>query len=91
MEEGCITVPDFFLALRRPERINITYQDAKGVVQEKSYSGVMARVILHEYDHMEGTNFTAHASNFKMRWELKKHNKKLKKNARRKLTTKENV
>lgn len=91
MEEGCITMPNFFLALQRPERINITFQDVTGAVQEKSYDGVMARVILHEYDHMEGTNFTAHASNFKLRWELDKYKKSLKKNNRRKVTTKETV
>jgi len=45
--------------------------------------GIAARVVLHEYDHMEGLNFTHHASNFKLRWELNKLKKKNKKLQRR--------
>ena len=71
-EEGCLSFPDFTLTLTRPSAIAITYQDVEGVWQTANFSGVSARIIQHEYDHMEGINFTHHASEFKLKRELKK-------------------
>jgi peptide deformylase len=82
MEEGCITMPEFLLTLSRPERVNIRFQDETGEWHENTYGGVTARVILHEYDHMEGKNFTVHASNFKLKWELNKYKNRMKKQAK---------
>lgn len=79
MEEGCITIPEFTLALKRPVYVNIQYQDEDGVAHHEQYTGVTARIILHEYDHMVGRNFMDHASNFKMRWEVNKYKKQQKK------------
>lgn len=71
-EEGCLSFPDFKLTLTRPAAVGITYQDVDGVWQTANFSGVSARIIQHEYDHMEGINFTHHASEFKLKRELKK-------------------
>jgi peptide deformylase len=79
MEEGCLSFPNFLLTLRRPTEVVVEYQDEQGTVQRTSYKNIAARVVLHEYDHMEGINFTHHASNFKLRWELNKLKKKNKK------------
>jgi peptide deformylase len=76
MSEGCLSFPEFFLTLKRPERVLINYQNEKGEFVSSEYVGIGARIILHEYDHMEGMNFTQHASTFKMKWELKKWKKK---------------
>jgi peptide deformylase len=76
LSEGCLSFPGFFLTLQRPERVLINYQNEKGELISSEYAGIGARIILHEYDHMEGINFTQHASNFKMQWELKKWKKK---------------
>jgi peptide deformylase len=76
IEEGCLSFPGFTLTLRRPAEIALEYQDEKGVIQTIAIKGVPARIVLHEYDHMEGINFTYHASNFKLKHELNKMRKK---------------
>ena len=67
------------LAIVRPSEVTVEYQDVSGTTQRMSFKNIAARVVLHEYDHMEGLNFTQHASNFKLRWELNKLKKKNKK------------
>jgi peptide deformylase len=76
IEEGCLSFPGFFLTLRRPNAVYIEWQNEKGETQTGKFQGLGARVILHEYDHMEGINFTFHASQFKLKWELDKWKKK---------------
>ena len=79
MEEGCISFPGFFLTLRRPQDIVITYQDEHAEYVTAQYTGVAARIILHEYDHMEGINFTFHSSNFKLKYTLERFKKRQRK------------
>jgi peptide deformylase len=50
--------------------------DAKGETQTRKFTGLTARVFQHEYDHMEGTNFTERASKLKLQRALKKAKKK---------------
>lgn len=76
MEEGCLSFPGFFLTLRRPKEVLLEWQDEKGEMKSGKFQGIGARVVLHEYDHMEGINFTFHASNFKLKWELDKWKKR---------------
>ena len=76
MEEGCLSFPGFYLTLRRPKEVFIEWQNEKGEMQSGKFQGIGARVVLHEYDHMEGINFTFHASSFKLKWELDKWKKK---------------
>ena len=57
IEEGCLSVPKVFEQVTRPERIRVRYQDAHGNVQEDDADGMMARVIQHETDHLEGILF----------------------------------
>lgn len=83
MDEGCISFPDFFLALRRPAEVTIAYQDVEGTQQVVRLKGIAARIVLHEYDHMEGVNFTHHASQFKLKLMLTRYKKKQKKLLRR--------
>jgi peptide deformylase len=78
-EERCISSPDFSLTLSRPREVAIQYYTEAGEPALEEYRGISARVILHEYDFMEGINFTNHASPFKLQWEFKKYKKKLKK------------
>jgi len=72
MSEGCLSFPDLVLSLKRPAEVVIRFQDVKGESQIAEAKGVVARIILHEYDHMMGINFTHHASNFKLKMELDK-------------------
>lgn len=76
MEEGCLSFPGFSLVLQRPRDVVIEYQDEDGTTHNAKVTDLLARIILHEYDHMEGINFTYHASNFKLKHELNKIKKK---------------
>lgn len=53
-EEGCLSVPGFAGLVDRPERITIKGLDRDGNPQEHTFEGFDARVICHEYDHLEG-------------------------------------
>ena len=53
-EEGCLSVPDLVGTVERPEKIRITALDLDGVEQEYEFEGFDARVMCHEYDHLEG-------------------------------------
>ena len=80
MEEGCLSYPGIWLKVRRPEGIEVTYEDAKGELQEKAIFGLEARIFQHEYDHMEGTDFTKRVSKLKLdlaKKRLRKVQKKL--------------
>jgi peptide deformylase len=77
--EGCLTYPFLFLNITRPKSIKFTYTDQDGNTQEGAFTGLTARIFQHEYDHMEGKNFTQLASKLKLEMGMKKARKKLKK------------
>ena len=57
-EEGCLSIPDVRGDVMRKPIITIAYQDEKFEKHEDTYEGINARVIQHEYDHIEGRLFT---------------------------------
>ena len=57
-EEGCLSIPDIRGDVYRKPSIRIEYYDEEFVKHEKNFSGINARVIQHEYDHIEGKLFT---------------------------------
>ncbi len=57
-EEGCLSIPDVVEEVFRKERVLIRYQDANFNTHEKQFTGLKARIIQHEYDHLEGHLFT---------------------------------
>ena len=57
MNEGCLSVPEIREDVIRPESVKIKYRDEYFVEHEETYSGFTARVIQHEYDHLEGIMF----------------------------------
>jgi peptide deformylase len=67
------------LALKRPAEIMVNFKDVNGEEQNMTAKGVAARIILHEYDHMLGVNFTQYASNFKLKLEIDKIKKRRRK------------
>lgn len=58
MEEGCLSFPEIRGDVRRPTRITVRYQDLRGAHHTLTCDGFFARVILHEYDHLQGILFT---------------------------------
>ena len=57
-EEGCLSIPDIRGDVSRPAQVKLRYQDESFVEHEKVFVGFIARVIQHEYDHLEGVLFT---------------------------------
>jgi peptide deformylase len=54
LEEGCLSIPETFLAIIRSENIIVKYRDLKGKPRMERYSGLTSRVIQHEVDHLDG-------------------------------------
>ena len=64
-EEGCLSIPNIRESVLRQESIKIQYFDENFNKHIESYNGLLARVIQHEYDHIEGILFTDKLSSFK--------------------------
>ena len=58
MEEGCLSYPDIFLKIKRPDKIIVKYEDADKKKHKMKLQGLAARIFQHEHDHMEGIDFT---------------------------------
>ncbi len=65
--EGCLSIPDVREDVFRRPNIKIQYQDENFETHVEEYDGLIARVIQHEYDHIEGILFTDKLSSFKKR------------------------
>ena len=64
-EEGCLSIPEVRETVHRPEALLIRYYDEDWTLQEEEYEGMKARIIQHEYDHIDGILFTDHLSTLK--------------------------
>ena len=60
MEEGCLSLPGIHEKVKRPTRIRVTYQDEQFQEHDEWVSGYLARVMQHEFDHLDGVVFTDH-------------------------------
>lgn len=70
--EGCLSIPKIREEVFRKENITISYYDENWQLHEENYSGYKARIIQHEYDHVEGILFTDHLSVLKKKMLTKK-------------------
>lgn len=66
-EEGCLSIPGVRGEVLRPSTVRLRYQDENGKAFEETFSGLAARVIQHEYDHIEGILFTDYFSPLRKR------------------------
>lgn len=73
--EGCLSIPDVREDVKRKETIVIEYYDEKFEKHTDTFSDIRARVIQHEYDHIEGILFTDHLSALKKKLVKGKLNK----------------
>ncbi len=64
-EEGCLSLPEEYEAVQRPARIKVRYLDEKNKQQELDAEGILAVVIQHEMDHLDGVLFVDHISSLK--------------------------
>ena len=66
-EEGCLSIPDVREDIYRPEYLTIRYFDEDWNEHTEEYEGLAARIIQHEYDHVDGILFTDHLNPVKKR------------------------
>jgi peptide deformylase len=66
-DEGCLSIPGIHEQVHRPERVRLRYEDAQRQVHEEEFEGIAARIIQHEYDHLEGILFTDRLNALKKR------------------------
>lgn len=75
LEEGCLSFPGIYQKISRPEIVKIRATDVDGNLFEMEATGMMARAILHEFDHLEGKLFIDYLSSISralMKGKLKK-------------------
>ena len=58
MEEGCLSYPKLFLEISRPSSIIVRYEDEGKTLIKRRLEGFIGRIFQHEYDNMEGIDFT---------------------------------
>lgn len=61
-EEGCLSLPGIHEKVRRPSRVRVQYMDADFQPHDEWVDGMEARVLQHEFDHLEGQLFIDHVS-----------------------------
>lgn len=66
-EEGCLSIPEIRGEVERPSQLRLRYFDEQFAEHETIFTGINARVIQHEYDHIEGILFVEHLKPIKKR------------------------
>ncbi|HEY9047799.1 MAG TPA: peptide deformylase [Ohtaekwangia sp.] len=66
-EEGCLSIPNIREKVSRKEQLTIRYYDENWTLHEEEYDGMKARIIQHEYDHIEGKLFVDYLPPLKKR------------------------
>jgi peptide deformylase len=74
-EEGCLSIPEVFEDVERPERVRVRYRDRDGALQEVEANGLLATCLQHEIDHINGVLFIDHLSRLKRERVVKKARK----------------
>ena len=64
-EEGCLSFPEHFAEIDRPEKIKIEYLDEDNSKKISAFTGFESRIIQHELDHLNGILFVDHLSRLK--------------------------
>jgi peptide deformylase len=63
IQEGCLSIPGVYLDVTRPEAIEVSYKDEYGRPQKRTATDLLARVIQHEIDHLNGVMFVDRVDN----------------------------
>ena len=71
-EEGCLSIPDYYEDVERPERVRVRFLDRDGAACEMEADGLLAVALQHEIDHLNGVLFIDHISRLKRERVVKK-------------------
>lgn len=74
-EEGCLSIPEFFAEVERPASVRVAYRDPKGNAKEELCEGLLATVVQHEIDHLNGVLFIDYLSRLRRDRVIKKFTK----------------
>ena len=74
-EEGCLSIPEYYEEVERPERVRFRYRDLDGKTVEADADGVLATCVQHEIDHLNGVLFIDYLSKLKRDRVIKKFQK----------------
>jgi peptide deformylase len=74
-EEGCLSIPDYYEEVERPDRVRVRYLDREGRAQEIEADGLLSTCLQHEIDHLNGVLFIDHISRLKRQRVMKKFEK----------------
>jgi peptide deformylase len=74
-EEGCLSIPDYFAEIERPASVRLRYVDYDGKSREMQAEGMLATVIQHEIDHLDGVLFVDYLSKLKRDLVIRKFTK----------------
>jgi len=80
-DEGCLSIPEYYSEVERPDRVRVKFRDLDGKEQEIPADGLLATCILHEIDHLNGVLFIDHLSKLKRDRVMKKFTKAAKRDA----------
>jgi peptide deformylase len=64
-EEGCLSIPEYYAEVERPAKVRVAYLDRDGKPQEIEAEGLLATVLQHEIDHLDGKLFIDRISRLK--------------------------
>jgi len=64
LEEGCLSYPNLFVKIKRPKSIKVRFTTPDGETSTKTFTGMTARVFLHELDHLDGIAHTSRANSY---------------------------
>ena len=71
-EEGCLSIPEYYEEVERPERVKVRYLNLRGEIVEQDADGLLATCVQHEIDHLDGVLFIDHLSRLKRERVVKK-------------------
>ena len=80
-EEGCLSIPEYYEEVARPDRVKFRYRDLDGGMVEAEADGVLATCVQHEIDHLNGVLFIDYLSKLKRDRVIKKFQKAAKREA----------
>ena len=81
-EEGCLSIPEYYEEVERPDRVRFRYTISTGETVEQEAEGLMATCVQHEIDHLNGVLFIDHLSKLKRDRVMTKFKKAAKREAR---------
>ncbi len=80
-DEGCLSIPEFYGEVERPDRVRVRYMNLDGQIVEQEADGLLATCLQHEIDHLNGVLFIDHLSKLKRDRVMKKFTKAAKRDA----------